>query len=141
VLEAEVEQKTKKTGQVRSFSAYIRGARVFSDFSDEKWDDEMEIFYYNKANIAVAKIESNKERKFNLFGPERISIVKKKVEFEKNLAVLKVTRFGDFLSRIPQGDGINDINMSDIDKRQAIPKISLSMLEVRPHLPRDLAYM
>jgi hypothetical protein len=41
------------------------------------------------------------------------------------LAVLKAVRFGDFLSRIPQGNGINDINMSNINERQAIPKTFL----------------
>jgi hypothetical protein len=30
-----------------------------------------------------------------------MSIYKKKVEFEKDLAVPKATRFGDFLNRIP----------------------------------------
>jgi hypothetical protein len=102
VLEAEAEQKAKKeTGQVRSLSACVGGARVFSDFSDKEWDDEMEIFYYDKASIAAARIELNKERKFNPFGSERMSIYKKKVKFEKDLAVLKAARFGDFLSRIP----------------------------------------
>jgi hypothetical protein len=126
VLEAEAEQKIKKEiGQVRYLSACVGNARVFSDFSDKEWDNEMEIFYYDKASIAVARIESNKERRFNLFGSERMSIYKKKVEFEKDLAVLKVARFGDFLSRIPQNDGINDINMSDVNERQAIFKISL----------------
>ena len=84
----------------------------------------MEIFYHDKINIAAARIELNKKRKSNPFGPERMSIVKKKVEFEKDLAVLKAARFGDFLSRIPQGNGIDDANMSDVDKRQATPKIS-----------------
>jgi hypothetical protein len=118
VLEAEAEQKVKKeTGQVRSLSACVGGARVFSDSSDEEWDDEMETFYHNKVSIAVARIESNKERRSNSFGPERMSIYKKKVEFEKDLAVLKAARFGDFLSRISQFDGIDDINMFDVDER------------------------
>jgi hypothetical protein len=117
VLEAETEQKAKKeTEQVRSLSAYVRGAKIFSDFSDEKWDNEIEIFYYNKASIAAAKIESNKKRRFNPLSPERISIYKKKVEFKKDLAVSKATRFGDFLSRIPQSDRINDTNISDINE-------------------------
>jgi hypothetical protein len=126
VLKAETKQKTKETGQVRSLSAYVRGAKVFSDFSDEEWDNEMEIFHHDKASIAAARIESNKKRRSNSFSPERMSIYKKKVKFEKDLAVPKATRFGDFLSRIPQGDEINDINISDINKRQATPKISLS---------------
>ena len=124
MLEAEAEQKVKKeTGQVRFLSACVRGARVFSDFSDKEWNNEMEIFYHNKVSIAAAKIESNKERRFNPLGPERISIVKKKVEFKKDLAVLKAASFGDFRNRIPQDNGINDINMSDVNKRQAISKI------------------
>jgi hypothetical protein len=102
VLEAKAEQKIKKeTGQVRSLSACVKGARVFNNFSDKEWDNEIEIFYYNKVSIAAARIELNKKRRFNLFGLERMSIYKKKVKFEKDLAVLKVTRFGDFLSRIP----------------------------------------
>jgi hypothetical protein len=69
-----------------------------------------------KVNIAAARIELNKERKFNLLSPERISIVKKKMKFKKDLAIPKAARFGDFLSRIPQDNRINDINMSDINK-------------------------
>jgi hypothetical protein len=61
----------------------------------------MEIFHYDKISIAAVRIESNKERRFNFFSPERMSIYKKKVEFEKDLAVPKTARFGDFLSRIP----------------------------------------
>jgi hypothetical protein len=132
VLEAEAEQKIKETRQMRSFSAYVKGARVFSDSSDKEWDDEMEIFHYDKANIAVARIESNKERRSNPFGPERMSIIKKKVEFEKDLAVPKTARFGDFLSRIPQDNGINDINISDVNERQATLKISLSKPIAKP---------
>ena len=46
MLEAEAKQKVKKkTGQIRSLSTYIKGARVFSDFNDKKWDNEIEIFY------------------------------------------------------------------------------------------------
>ena len=78
----------------------MRGAKVFSNSSDKEWNDKMEIFYHDKISIAAARIESNKERRFNLFDPERMSIVKKKVEFEKDLAVPKIARFGDFLSRI-----------------------------------------
>jgi hypothetical protein len=109
----------------------VRNARIFNNFNDEKWDDEMEIFYHNKVSIAAAKIESNKERRSN-FGPERISIIKKKVKFEKDLAVPKAARFGDFLNRIPQGNGIDDINISDVDKRQATPKISSLKLIAKP---------
>jgi hypothetical protein len=47
---------------VRFLSAYVRGARILSDFNDEEWDDEMEIFYHNKVSIAAARIELNKER-------------------------------------------------------------------------------
>jgi hypothetical protein len=101
VLEAETKQKIKKTGQVRSLSAYMKGARVFNNSNDKKWNNKMEIFHHNKVNIAAARIESNKERKFNPFGPERMSIYKKKVKFEKDLTVSKTARFGDFLSRIP----------------------------------------
>jgi hypothetical protein len=37
VLEAETEQKIKKeTGQVRFLNAYVRSAKVFSDFNDKK---------------------------------------------------------------------------------------------------------
>jgi hypothetical protein len=110
---------------VRSLSACVEGARVFSNFSDKEWDNEIEIFHYDKVSIAVARIESNKKRRFNLLGPERMSIYKKKVKFEKNLAVPKATRFGDFLSRIPQNDGIDDINMFNVNERRATPKISL----------------
>ena len=133
MLETETEQKVKKeTGQVRSLNAYMKGARVFSNFSDKEWDDEMEIFHHNKANIAAARIELNKKRRFNPFGPERMSIVKKKVEFEKDLAVPKAVRFGDFLSRIPQSNRINDANMSDINKRQVTPKTSSSKPIAKP---------
>jgi hypothetical protein len=95
----------------------VGGARIFSDFSDKEWDNKMETFHYDKISIAAAKIESNKKRKFNPFNPERISIYKKKVEFEKDLAVPKAIRFGDFLSRIPQFNGIDDINISDVNER------------------------
>ena len=77
----------------------------------------MEIFHHDKTNIAAVKIELNKERKFNPFGPKRISIIKKKVKFKENLTVSKTARFGDFLNRIPQGNGINDANMFNINKR------------------------
>jgi hypothetical protein len=117
---------------VRSFSAYVKGARVFSDFNDKKWDNEIEIFYYDKVNIAAAKIELNKKRRFNPFGPERINIVKKKIKFEKDLAVPKAVRFGDFRSRIPQSNGVNDINMSDVNERQAIFKTFLSKPIAKP---------
>ena len=133
VLEAEAEQKAKKeTGQVRSLSVCVGGARIFSDSSDEEWDDEMETFHHDKISIAAARIESNKERRSNPLGTERISIVKKKVEFEKDLAVPKAARFGDFLSRIPQGDRIDNTNMSDVDKRQATPKTSSSKPIAKP---------
>jgi hypothetical protein len=92
----------------------------------------METFYHDKANIAITRIELNKKRRSNLFGPERMSIYKKKVEFEKDLAVLKAARFGDFLNRIPQSDGIDDINMSNINKRRAIPKTFLSKPIAKP---------
>jgi hypothetical protein len=61
-----------------------------------------------------------------------MSIVKKKMEFKKDLAVPKAARFNDFLSRIPQGNRINDINMFDVDKRQTIPKTSLSKPVAKP---------
>ena len=117
---------------MRFFSAYVRDARVFNDFSDKEWDNEMETFYHDKTNIAVTRIESNKERKFNSFSPERMSIVKKKVEFEKDLAVLKIARFGDFLSQIPQDNRIDDTNMSDVNERQATPKTSSSKPIAKP---------
>jgi hypothetical protein len=125
VLEAEAKQKIKKeTGQVRSLSAYVKDTKIFSNSNDEEWDDKMETFHHNKVSIAAVRIELNKERKSNSFGPERMSIVKKKVEFEKDLAVPKAARFGDFLNRIPQFDGIDDTNMFDVNERQATPKIS-----------------
>jgi hypothetical protein len=92
----------------------------------------MEIFYHDKASIAATKIESNKERRSNPLGAERMSIVKKKVEFEKDLTVPKVARFGDFRSRIPQDNGVNDINIFDVNERQAIPKISSSKPIAKP---------
>jgi hypothetical protein len=76
----------------------------------------MENFHHNKINIAAARIESNKKRRFNPLSPERMNIVRKKVKFGKDLAVPKTARFGDFRNRIPQGDRIDNTNMSNVDE-------------------------
>jgi hypothetical protein len=78
----------------------IKEIQVFDDSSDEKWDDDFEV-YLNperaEVGIVVARVKSAREKDSGMLPSSAMRMMKKKVEFEKKIVASKISRFGEYI--------------------------------------------
>jgi hypothetical protein len=74
--------------------------QVSDNSSNKKWDDNFEI-YLNlekaEADITVTRVKSVRKKDLKILLSSAIRIMKKKIKFEKKMAVSKISRFNKYI--------------------------------------------
>jgi hypothetical protein len=101
ILAAEIIQaKNEKDANMRIVRMGIKKMQVSDNSSNEKWDNDFKI-YLNpdraKAGITIARVESAKKKDFKILLSSAIRMIKKKMEFKKEMAAPKTSRFNKYI--------------------------------------------
>jgi hypothetical protein len=74
--------------------------QVSNNSSDKKWNNNFKI-YFNperiKASIITARVKSAKKKDLEILPSSAIRIIKKKIKFEKKMAIPKISRFNKYI--------------------------------------------
>jgi hypothetical protein len=103
ILSIEITQTKKKTNiNFRIIRIRIKGMQVPNNSSDKKWDNNFKI-YFNperiKVSIITARVKSARKKDLKMLPSSAIKMIKKKVKFEKEIAIPKISRFNKYIQR------------------------------------------